>query len=257
MSEKNTLSIEEANQLVLEFQDWAERIARSVARGWNVHWKTDGLDGAAMEALIFCSRRYDPTIGVPFKSYARRRIHEASTEAARKSKSWEKDSRTSKRTERLARAISAELFEVFPSVRSGVLPGDDNSEGSARVGIQQLLIGACLIATKQGMASGSPDEATDMKSLITVISKMEPIHQLLMWKVYWEGHSLRGVASEWETDELNVIREHKAILAHVQKTFTTGKKLTPLRIRPGLTDANLRQAKNENYGIFSKQISAG
>ena len=34
---------------------WAESIARAVARAWNLDWRLDGLDGAAMEALIFCS----------------------------------------------------------------------------------------------------------------------------------------------------------------------------------------------------------
>ncbi|MCB0333257.1 MAG: hypothetical protein KDD55_07135, partial [Bdellovibrionales bacterium] len=62
-----TLSLDEANELVLEHRGWAESIARSVARAWNLDWQMDGLDGAAMEALIFCSRRYSPDRGVPFR----------------------------------------------------------------------------------------------------------------------------------------------------------------------------------------------
>src|SRR5262245_28432393 len=97
------LSIEEADQLVLEHQGWAESIARSVARAWNMDWRLDGLDGAAMEALIFCARRFDPARGVPFRGYARKRIHEASTDAARKSRGWRKGLGTTSKSEQQAR----------------------------------------------------------------------------------------------------------------------------------------------------------
>jgi len=72
-------------------RDWAMSIAKSVARAWNLNWQTDGLDGGAYEALLFCAKRFDPTLGVPFRAYARRRIHEACTAEARESKDWQFD----------------------------------------------------------------------------------------------------------------------------------------------------------------------
>ena len=96
MSETNPYAEHEAGSeklvelLVEENAGWAASIARSVARAWNMDWQLDGLDGGAYEGLLFCARRYDPTLGVPFRAYARRRIHEASTEEARKSKNWKK-----------------------------------------------------------------------------------------------------------------------------------------------------------------------
>ena len=254
MSKKKKNLEDEANKLVLEYKPWAEAIAKSVARGWSVDWQSEGLDGAAMEALIFCSRRYDGSLGVPFKSYARRRIHEATTEAARQSKSWQKDSGTSKRTTRLAKAISAELFDLYPQLRSGVLPSEDDSEEGIRVGIQQLLISACLISTKQGMNSVSPEDATEFMNLARQLSHLEGLHQQLMWMSYWEGYSLRGIAENWQTDELNVIREHKALMEYLQKSFVTGKDINKPRIRPGLVDVDLSQQKSESYAIFSKKI---
>jgi hypothetical protein len=44
---RQVLSEEDANALVIEHQGWAESIARAVARGWNMDWRLDGLDGAA------------------------------------------------------------------------------------------------------------------------------------------------------------------------------------------------------------------
>lgn len=254
MGKSEEVSNEAANQLVLEFKSWAEGIAKSVARGWHLDWQADALDGAAMEALIFCSRRFDSSMGVPFKSYARKRIHEAATEAAKKSKSWQKDSRESKRTKRLARAISAELFAIFPQLHAGSIPSENDGEEASRVGIQQLLISACLISTKHGVQSASPHEAMEFKNLARELSELEPLHQQIMWMAYWEGHSLRNIAEEWNTDELNVIREHKAILEYLQKTISSGKDVTPPKLRPGLQESSLTQKKDSRFGIFTKNI---
>ena len=109
-----SLSEEEANELVVEHMGWAESIARAVARGWNLDWKLDGLDGAAMEALIFCSRRYDPERGIPFKGYARKRIHEASTDAARKTKGWTRTSSSKKNKEAKATIVDWNTNLKYP-----------------------------------------------------------------------------------------------------------------------------------------------
>lgn len=119
---KKPLSPAEIENLVVEHQGWAESIARSVARAWNMDWRSDGLDGAAMEALIFCARRFDPARGVPFKGYARRRIHEASTEEARKSRNWKLGIGSNAKTDHRAREVSAQLLEIFPEIRDGHIP---------------------------------------------------------------------------------------------------------------------------------------
>lgn len=244
----------ELDELVLEHRNWANSIAKSVARAWSMDWELDGLDGAAMEALIFCAGRYDPEMGVPFKSYARRRVHEASTEAARRSKGWQRGAGTEKRTERLAREVAVELFDIFPDLRSGRMPTDiTEQEGSkaARIAIQQLLIGASIIATRRGVEAAQPDEALEFKGMFANIAELEPIHQAIIWYVYWEGKSLRGVASEWETDELNVIREHKVLLKYLHKKMSSTSPPEIPKVRPGLKDiANTFEPLN-NFDIFS------
>jgi len=250
------LSVEDANLLVLEHKGWAESIAKAVARAWNLDWQMDGLDGAALEALLFCARRFQPDRGVPFRGYARKRIHEAATDAARKSKGWSRDMGSRSRTERLAREVSVELFNIFPDLRSGMLPIGENesSDRGARYAIQQLLVGASIIAAKQGLANASPDELLDYKSMVGFLAEMDAFHQSLLWKVYWEGESLRSVAAEWETDELNVIREHKVILEYVQKSIVRGQAMKPPRIRPGLREASFRVKRRDPQGIFSKLV---
>jgi DNA-directed RNA polymerase specialized sigma subunit len=265
VQEYETLSIEAANELVVEHKGWAESIARSVARSWNLDWKLDGLDGAALEALIFCARRFQPDRGVPFRGYARKRIHEASTEAARRSKGWKRGLGTMSASEQQAREISAELFNVFPDLRSGELPYPDEASGEGiddmRAAIRQLLVGASIIAIKQGLASSQPDEVLDYKKMVALIAALEPVHQQLLWDVYWDGHSMRTVATAWEVDELSVIREHKALLAYLQKSFENkpGKTRvigTRLKVRPALKQVGIRLRKEGVDGPFSKLLGA-
>ena len=251
----DVLTIEEANALVMEHHGWAESIARSVARSWNMDWRLDGLDGAAMEALIFCARRFQPGRGVPFRGYARKRIHEASTEAARRSRGWKRGSVSN--AEQRAREISAELFNVFPELRVGELPsGDDYGEGEdgTRSAVRELLVGASIIAFKQGMLSDQPDEQIDYKRMVEYVSDLEPVHQVMVWKLYWEGSSMRSLATEWEIDELNVIREHKVLLVFLSKSFAKGKPAQRPKVRPGLKAVSIKLRKTEPIGPFSKLL---
>ncbi len=261
--QEGLLSVDEANALVVEHQGWAESIARSVARAWNLDWRLDGLDGAAMEALIFCSRRFKASFGVPFKGYARKRVHEASTEAAKKSRGWRKQSPQAKQ-EQQSREISAQLISVYPELREGQLPGgfdEDHSSsgdsgGDQRGAIRQLLIGASLLAAKQISDSPAPDEMLDYKRMVTALMALEPVHQLLLWKVYWEGLSLRTVAADWDTDGLNVIREHKAIVEYLYKHLSLGKQfLTTPKVRPGLKEKASEMKKHGETGPFSEIVT--
>jgi DNA-directed RNA polymerase specialized sigma subunit len=251
------LSEEEANNLVLEHRGWAESIARSVARAWNLDWQMDALDGAAMEALIFCSRRFEPARGIPFKGYARKRIHEGSTDQARKSKGWRKS--TTKEDQR-ARDLSVELFTVFPELREGILPSTDEGGGGEedlRQSMRQLIMSASLLATKQSMEDPLPDDLVDYKRVVETMAHLEPVHQLLLYRVYWDGLSLRTVATEWETDGLNVMREHKVLIAFLGKSMSHRKVIPRPKVRPGLKPMAVKLKKDGSKGPFSDVLTAG
>jgi hypothetical protein len=252
------LTEEDANALVVENQGWAESIARAVARGWNLDWRLDGLDGAAMEALIFCSRRFDPSRGIPFRGYARKRIHEAATEAARKTKGWLRGSSGKASAEAKAREISSELYGVFPELRDGYLPAQESGSGDDseyRSAIRELLVGASVIATKQAAAEGPlPDELIEDRRMVTVMAALEPTHQWLLYRVYWDGISLRNVAVEWETDGLNVMREHKVLLVYLQKSMALGKPAAKPKVRPGLKPLIVKYEKEGSRGPFAEVL---
>jgi DNA-directed RNA polymerase specialized sigma subunit len=255
----NTPSIEEANALAVEHTGWAESIARSVARAWGLDWQDDGLDGAAMEALLFCARRFDHTRGVPFRGYARRRIHEAASEQARRSKGWRRSTDNTNSIDDRAREISHELLGIFPELRAGQF-GDnlDSGEIFNRASIREMLMGAALLATKHDVEELSMEDAVDVRRLVRGIVVLEPVHQAIVWKVYWEGTSLRGLADEWDIDGLNIIREHKMILEHLCRMMQAGKQpLTRPKIRPGLRTLAEGIKRNGFISPFSSLLPSG
>lgn len=217
------LTEEEANELVEEHSAWAENLARAVARAWRLDWRLDGMDGAALEALLFCARRYNPSRGIPFKGYARRRIHEAASDEARKSRGWKRSYGVSEEKQ-AAREVSAELFTIFPELREGRLPSFEITagvyKGNKRSAIRQVLVGAALLAAHRNQSSLNQEDLLDVKKTLSLIATFELIHQLLLYRVYWEGKSLRQLAIEWEVDGLTVIREHKVLLEYLAKRMS-------------------------------------
>lgn len=244
------------DRLVADHLSWASSIARTVARAWNMDWQLDGLDGGAYEGLVFCASRYDPSTNVPFRAYARRRVHQAATEEARKSKAWQRQVGSDGEAEQAAREISACLFELFPELRDGVLPvaeGEyaDTSE-AARSSIRQLLISASLFVTSTSNRMENPEKALEYKSLFKVLSSLELVHQQIMWSVYWLGISQRSLAEEWELDELAVIREHKEILGALHSAVSSGRTyVKKLKIRPVLRSVAERLKKAGNKAPFA------
>jgi DNA-directed RNA polymerase specialized sigma subunit len=252
------LSQEEANELVIEHQGWAESIARAVARAWNLDWKLDGLDGAALEALLFCARRFNPRRGVPFRGYSRRRIHEASADAARRSRGWRRgfvggDSN--------ARELSSELFHIFPELREGRLPAVEVSsavyKGDRRSAIRQILVGAALLSAHNRESGLDQEEAIDFKATVAIMAGLDSVHQMLLYAVYWEGKSLRQLAAEWEIEGLTVIREHRVILDYLGKRMSgvKGRLLLP-KVRPGLREIAAKFLKPGSSGPFSDVMNA-
>ena len=90
--------------------------------------------------------------------------------------------------------------------------------------------------------------------MICAIALLEVIHQQLLWSIYWEGLSLRSLADEWQTDELNVIREHKILLEWLTKYSKNSKKVLLPKIRPGLRPIALKMKKNNVVGKFTELV---
>jgi hypothetical protein len=224
--------------LVVDNMGWAESIARTVARAWNLDWQSDGLDGAAYEALLFCARRYDPAREVPFRAYARRRVHEASSEAAKKSKGWRKSSDTA---DERTRELSSKILEMFPELRDGELPVFDDGGGSTggdeaelRSAMRGLLVGASIAAAKLSDDAPDAESIMDFRTMLAFMAHLDLVHQTLLWQLYWEGESMRGLAEIWNVDELTIIREHKTLIEFLAKSFSRGKQVTKLKVRPTL-----------------------
>lgn len=249
--------------LIQDHLGWATSIAKAVARGWNLDWQIDGLDGGAYEALVFCAKRYDPQIGVPFRGYARRRVHESCTEEARKSKSWQQSTGgEDSEVEIEARELSAKIFDIFPELRDGFLPtaiqGGEEETG-IKSSIRQLLTGASLISAFNESATENQENLVDYKRLVELVAELEPVHQDLLWGIYYQGYSLRGLAESWGLDDLSVIREHKEILTFLASKIESKKDRdveNKLKVRRGLKTKVLELKKQKDPGAFSKMLES-
>jgi len=254
------LSEEEVGKLVQEHMGWAEAIARSVARAWNLDWQLDGLDGGAFEALLFCARRFNPTIGVPFKAYARKRIHEAASEEARKSKAWQRGVGSDTPGEQEAREISFQLFEIYPELREGLIPVDESesAEQQIRTTIRQLLSSASLVSAFREGSKDNPETLLEYRTLFEGLSELEAVHQSILWNLYWCGQSMRSLAEEWDLDELTIVREHKEILSFVQNKLENpkGRLARKLKIRPSLRSVSLLLRKKKEDPPFARFASS-
>ena len=254
-----TGSDELVNKLVEDHHGWAASIARSVARSWSLDWQLDGLDGGAYEGLLFCARRYDPNMGVPFRAYARRRIHESTTQQARESKSWQRGVGMGSEVDQDAREISARLFEIYHELREGFLPStsdtdNEDGESSVRASIRQLLSSANLVSSFYESTSQNPEFSIEFKRMLVVIAEMDIVHQFILWNIYWQGQSMRSLATEWNIDELAIIREHQAILQFVQSRLSNPRSRTikQLKIRPGLRQVAQKFRKSSNTPPFAR-----
>lgn len=244
-------------QLTEEHMGWATSIAKSVARAWNMDWQLDGLDGGAYEGLLFCARRFDPARGVPFRGYARRRIHEACTEEARQSKAWQRGTGSQTEEEKEARELSAKLFDVFPELRMGKLPETegDSPQITLRSSVRQLLAGASLLQAFKESGSENPELSVEYKELVQFLAELEPVHQEIIWAIYYRGQSMRSLAEEWGIDDLSVIREHKELLQHLSDNLESspGK---PMKVRRGLRTVAQELRRAKKLGPFADFLSS-
>ena len=245
--------------LVEEHLGWAKSIAKAVARAWNLDWQLDGLDGGSYEGLLFCARRFDPKQGVPFRAYARRRIHEASTEEARKSKSWAKSVGAGTQAEQDARELSASLFNIFPELREGFLPGshsegeeEGDREEALRASVRQLLAGASLISAFEECHDSNPQLLAEYKQLLSIVATLDGVHQYILWAVYWKDQSMRALAEEWKVDDLSVIREHKEILHHLFSRLSASPSIKKLKVRRGLRVVAQKLKRHKEPPPFAK-----
>ena len=87
------------------------------------------------------------------------------------------------------------------------------------------------------------------------MASLEPTHQWLLYRVYWDGISLRNVAVEWDTDGLNVMREHKVLLLFLQKSMALGKPAPKPKVRPGLKPLVIKFQKEGSKGPFTEVLT--
>jgi DNA-directed RNA polymerase specialized sigma subunit len=241
------------DNLILENKEWAESIAKAVACAWKLDAEVDGIISAAVEALVECAHRYEENRGIPFRAYARTRVHQASCDAARQTRSWREGQVFSGSIEAKARSTALELLKRFPELHQGALPFTEEI-GNIKSSIRQLLLGATIIYLREQQELEEKFDFTDYSKLLQALASLENIHQWLIWKVYWEGSSLRGLAEEWGVDPLGVIREHQVIVSYLSSLFNrkVAIKIKSPKVRPSLKKKLSGKKQFQQYSPFQQ-----
>ncbi len=78
-----SIAVDESNTLVLQHMPLVKALASRLAHRVPSHIELNELISVGMMGLVEASRRYEPSRGVPFDAFARRRIHGAMVDALR------------------------------------------------------------------------------------------------------------------------------------------------------------------------------
>ncbi|HEX5215032.1 MAG TPA: RNA polymerase sigma factor FliA [Vicinamibacterales bacterium] len=101
-----SIAVDESNSLVLKHLGLVKALASRLAHRVPSHIELSELISVGMMGLVEASRRYEPSRGVPFDAFARRRIHGAMVDALR-----ELDS-TPRSVRKLRRQIDAAILRL-------------------------------------------------------------------------------------------------------------------------------------------------
>lgn len=110
-----------------------------------------------------------------------------------------------------------------------------------------------MVAAFEQSGSDNPAIALEYKELIDILSSLEPVHQEIIFCIYYKGQSMRNLAEEWKIDDLSVIREHKVILEFLcERLENPGSRKSQLKIRRGLRTIAQTMRRKANAGPFTR-----
>ncbi len=249
-------------RLVDDHRAWALSVAKVVARAWHLNYHLETVDGGALEALLFCAHRFDPSQGVPFRAYARRRIYEGCSTEARTSKTWQVNSGVNDNFQENTRI--SRIFSIYPELNDDLKStqkfsdigidesSSDKDEEHAqkkenrysiiRAITRSLKMSAGLIALARDKSKeNTPETNIDFRKIENELKQLCSVHQNILWYIYWRDYSLRMLAREWDINELVVTREHLVLMNYLERISNAVRNKSdniiennPLKLRPKL-----------------------
>ena len=229
------------NQLVLEHVGLVKALASRLAQRVPSHIELNELVSVGLMGLVEAARRYQPSLGVPFDAFARRRVHGAMVDSLR-GMDWAPRS-----VRRMRRDVDGAISRVRHQLNRE--PTDLEIAGALSVSepeYHRMLdqIRAVDLAAIRQLESG-PDE----QSLLDVAFDPEEGPHALLERAEMREHLARAILEipERERHILSLYYEHELTLAEIGEVIGVGEsRVSQLRTQ---AIARLRSRLRESLQI--------
>lgn len=210
------VDIEAANRLVLEHVELVKTLAARMSHRVPAHIEFGELVSVGMMGLVEAARRFQPSLGVPFDAFARRRVHGAMVDSLR-GMDWAPRS-----VRRMRREVDAAISKVRHELRRE--PTDHEIAQSLSVSDQDYArmldqIRAVDLATLRQL------EAPDDQPLLEVALESDEGPHARLERAELREHLGRALMQipERERQILSLYYEHELTLAEIGEVIGVGE----------------------------------
>lgn len=227
------LAVPTADDLVRQCLPLVNHLVRDVLNRVPAHVNRDDLASAAMYALAAAARNFDPSLGVPFPSYAALRMRGAITDELR-AMDWA--TRDSRRRSREVEATSVELVHQL-----GRTPTD--AEIAEQLGLSTAELSA-VRANNERASIVSLTALAPTENDIALPSRQEGPEELLLRRE--ELGYLRDAVAELPERMRHVVQEY----------FLARRKMADIAVELGVTESRVSQLRSQALGLLQVAMQA-
>ena len=202
---------ESHDQLIKDHVPYAQKLAAKVRRMLVLprHIDQQDVQGFALIGLVEAAQRYDPLRGIPFTTFAYRRIVGAGINGLAELRTIDAEVRHRARRAELAHSLSPEPDAAVPEDPEGQMR-------ALRTGIGSIAASLAIYDTQAMPEFGPADSAAYRELVEHVLAGIEslPSEQSdVVRRLYFREQTMTTAAQELGVDKATVSRRHRRALA--------------------------------------------
>ncbi len=229
----SSIALPTVDDLVRQCLPLVNHLVRDVLNRVPAHVNRDDLASAAMYALAAAARNFDPSLGVPFPSYAALRIRGAITDELR-AMDWA--SRDSRRRSREVEATSTDLVHQL-----GRTPTSAEIAAQLKMSTAEL---SAIRANNERATVVSLTALAPTENDIALPSRQEGPEELLLRRE--ELGYLRDAVAELPERMRHVVEEY----------FLARRKMADIAAELGVTESRVSQLRSQALGLLRVAMQA-
>jgi RNA polymerase sigma factor FliA len=221
------------DSLITSHLDLVPIIARQVMRSLGVQMNfQEELEGYGREGLVFAAKRFDPTRGIPFRSFANYRIRGSMIDALRKESTLPRKSRERLKQLESTNELNEQASEenAAPAAQSSSASDMDHRLavhlGNLATAMATGLLaergheGESSVAIDDGLSPEEEVSRAELRKLLkSAIATLGDQEQVLINRHYFQGDRFDMVAAELGLSKSWASRIHTRAIAKITKYF--------------------------------------